>query len=317
MKLAIIITAVVVVILLMVLLMRNRTSSMPTEGFIPVTGGKVWYKIVGAEHEGIPLLVLHGGPGAPHDYLESLGALATDRPVIFYDQLGCGNSDQPADTSLWTVDRFVEELELVRKALKLEEIHLLGQSWGTMLAVEYILRKNPKGVKSLVLSAPYLSTQLWSDDQRAWIELLPAEVRDTIYKYEALGDYASSAYQEAMMAFYQKHVCRLDPWPESINRTFEKMGVEVYNHMWGASEFTINGTLLEADLTEELHKIKIPVLFTCGEFDEATPITTALYQSKLPDSELHIFEGASHMHHVEKMHEFNFLISDFIKRAEL
>lgn len=317
MKITIIISAIIIVVLLLFFIMRNRTSSIPDEGFISVTGGKVWYKIVGTEHKGIPILVLHGGPGAPHDYLESLGALAVDRPVIFYDQLGCGNSERPSDTSLWTVERFVDEVEQVRETLKLEEIHLIGQSWGTMLAVEYILRKNPSGVKSLVLSAPYLSTQLWSDDQRAWIELLPAETRDTIYKYEALGDFTATAYQEAMMAFYQQHLCQLDPWPESINRTFEKMGVEVYNHMWGASEFTINGTLLNADLTEELHRIHLPVLFTCGEFDEATPVTTAYYQSKLPESELHIFEGASHMHHLEKVHEYNFLISDFIKRSEL
>ncbi|MFA5301678.1 MAG: alpha/beta fold hydrolase [Bacteroidales bacterium] len=114
------------------------------EGNVKVPGGNIWYKIVGAGKNGIPLLTVHGGPGAPHQYLNPLQALADQRPVIFYDQLGCGRSDRPTDPALWTVERFVEEL------------HILGQSWGSMLAVEYVLRKKPIGIRSLILSGPYL-----------------------------------------------------------------------------------------------------------------------------------------------------------------
>jgi proline iminopeptidase len=236
--------------------------------------------------------------------------------VIFYDQLGCGNSDRPSDTALWNVARFVEELEQVLTALKLDKVHILGQSWGTMLAVEYMLRKNPAGVSSLVLSAPYLSTFRWIEDQRFWISKLPQGIQDTILKYEANGDYAAVSYQDAMMYFYREHLCRMDPWPDCLNRSFEKTGVQVYETMWGHSEFTMTGTLKNADLTEQLSLITIPVLFTCGEFDEATPATTAFYQSKLPGSEIQVIMDASHSHHLEKPDEYLSIIRNFINNVE-
>jgi proline iminopeptidase len=212
---------------------NEDTTPSIKEGMINVTGGRVWYKIVGANRKGIPLLTLHGGPGAPHDYLEPMEALADDRPVIFYDQLGCGNSDRPSDTSLWNVNRFVEELEQVRTALNLKKVHLMGQSWGTMLVVEYMLRKKPNGVVSLILSGPYLSTPRWVADQQILISQLPGNVQDTIRKYEQNEDFASPSYQKAMMVYYRKHLCRMDPWPNGLNKAMEKMGVEVYEYMWG------------------------------------------------------------------------------------
>jgi proline iminopeptidase len=284
------------------------------EGFIDVPGGKVWYKIIGRDKPGTPLLVLHGGPGVPHNYLLPLEALADERPVVFYDQLGCGNSNRPNDTSLWTTTRFVEELKAVRSALKLDEVHLLGQSWGTMLAVEYLLREKPSGVKSLILSAPYLSTPRWVSDQQVWISQLPQDVQDTISKYEALQDYSSPAYQEAMMFFYNKHVCRMDPWPECLLQSMEKMGVEVYNHMWGPSEFTMTGTLMQADLTPELPQLTVNTLLTCGEYDEATPATTLYYQSLINGSAIRIFQGASHSHHLESETEYIQVIRNFINQ---
>jgi len=297
----------------------NTEKEIPKvkEGFIEVTGGKVWYRIAGADKTGVPLLALHGGPGVPHDYLEPLEELADERPVVFYDQLGCGNSERPSDTTLWRTERFVEELEQVRNALGLDKVHVLGQSWGTMLAAEYMLRKQPEGVVSLILSAPYLSTPRWEADQKVLISRLPQSVQDTIAKYELLEDYSSEAYQEAMMHFYREYVCRLDPWPDCLNRSMEKMGGEVYNYMWGPSEFTMTGTLKDADLCDRLNLIKVPVLFTCGEFDEATPNTTAYYQSKLPGSEMHVFEGTSHGHHLEKRGEYLQVIRSFLRKNDL
>lgn len=284
------------------------------QGYIEVTGGKIWYRIEGANKPGTPLLVIHGGPGVPHDYLKPLEALADERPVIFYDQLGCGNSNKPGDTSLWNTARFVEELKLLRAALNLSEVHILGQSWGTMLAVEYLLRENPSGVKSLILSAPYLSTPRWIADQQMWITQLPQNVQDTIQKYEALEDYTSEAYLEAMMVFYNKHVCRMDPWPDCLLSSMDKMGVDVYNHMWGPSEFTMTGTLMHADLTSQLNTINVPTLFTCGEFDEATPATTQYYQSQVPGAGIHIFPGASHSHHLESQTEYLQVVRDFLHK---
>ncbi len=295
---------------------KPHAQAAVKEGFVAVEGGNVWYRIVGADKKGIPLLIVHGGPGAPHDYLESLEALSGERPVVFYDQLGCGNSDRPEDTSLWTVERFVAELEQVRIALKLDMVHILGQSWGTMLSVEYLLRKNPSGVKSLILSAPFLSTPIWAEDQRKLITQLDPEIQKTMFDCEQTGDYESVAYQNAMMVFYEKHLCRINPWPDCIQRTFEKMGVAVYNYMWGPSEFTTTGTLANADVTNELSKIEVPTLFTCGEFDEATPVSTLLFQRMLPGSEIKIFQDASHQHHIEQKDVYNSLVREFIARND-
>lgn len=294
----------------------TMTQLKSTEAFVPVTGGRVWTKILGKDKEKIPLLVVHGGPGAPHDYLEGLGELADERPVIFYDQLGCGNSDRPTDSSLWTVERFVEELSMLRDALGLKEIHLLGQSWGTMLCVEYIKRQNPSGIKSLILSAPYLSTSIWAEDQRRLITELDEISQRAIQNAEATGDYASKAYQDAMGAFYQKHLCNLDPWPENLYRTMNKMGMDVYTYMWGPSEFTVTGTLLGADLTPFLPQLRLPVLYTCGEFDEATPASTRLFQSLTPGSRIEIFPGATHQHHIEQKDAYNRLLRDFLSQQE-
>lgn len=286
------------------------------EGYIPVTGGKIWYKIVGTNKPGIPIMVLHGGPGASYDYLEPLAELADARPVIFYDQLGCGNSDRPDDRSLWTIERYVDELQQVRHALGLDEVHILGQSWGTSLAVDYLLTKRPDGVASLILSGPLLSTHRWIEDQKSYIEALPEELREIILKSEATGEFSSPQYQDAMMAYYKIHVCRLNPWTECLNKCFEKLNFSIYSYMWGPSEFTVTGALKNYDRVERLKEISIPVLFTCGFYDEATPATTGYYQENLPGSEIYIFNDASHEHHLEKPQEYLRVVRDFLHRAE-
>lgn len=291
-------------------------SGVDIEGNIKVKGGKIWYQIAGHESSGIPLLTIHGGPGAPHNYLKPLIAFKQERPVIFYDQLGCGNSERPNDLNLWTIERFVDELEQIRTELKLDKVHILGQSWGTMLALEYYLKKNPKGVMSLILSGPFLSTKIWMWDQMKWISLLPKNIQDNIKIHEKNEDFNSIEYQDAMMCFYRKHLCRIDPWPEDLIAAMEGMGMDVYLNMWGPSEFTMTGTLKDADLTSELHKINVPVLITCGEFDEATPETSKFYSEKISNSELHIFKDASHSHLLEKPEEYMDVVGSFIKKHE-
>ncbi len=286
------------------------------EGYLAVTGGRVWYRVVGDGKSSIPLLILHGGPGATHDYLEPLAALAQERPVVFYDQLGGGRSDRPDDISLWTTARFVEELAAVRRYLDLEQVHLLGQSWGSMLAVDYLLTRRPRGIASLICSGPCLSVSRFAADQRAYLGQFPAEVRRIIREKEAAGDFHSPPYQEAMMAYYRRHLCRLDPWPECLTRTFEQMGLPVYEQMWGPSEFTVTGTLKDYERAEQLKEIRLPALFTCGRFDEATPATTAFYQSRLPGAELAVFEDASHAHHLEKTAAYLAVVGDFLYRTE-
>ena len=183
-----------------------------SEGYIDVPGGRVWYKVLGAENQATPLLCLHGGPGFTHNYLEALEVLAGQRPVIFYDQLGCGKSDRPADQSLWTVDRFVEELAQVREALQLEDLHLFGSSWGGMLAMQYVLDRKPP-LRSLTLCGSPASMPRWAADCAELLAQLPAEVRATIKEHEDSGFTACPEYQAAILGFYREHVCRLDPWP--------------------------------------------------------------------------------------------------------
>ncbi len=286
------------------------------EGYLAVPGGRVWYGISGADQGGIPLLLLHGGPGATHDYLEPLEALASERPVVFYDQLGGGLSERPEDSSLWTMERFVEELAAVRYTLGLERVHLLGQSWGAMLAVDYLLSRRPAGVMSLIFSGPCLSASRFAADQQAYLRQFPEETQKIIREVEAAGDFQAPAYQEAMLAYYRRHLCRLDPWPECLNRTFERMGLPVYQQMWGPSEFTITGMLKDYERAGQLKEIRLPALFTCGRFDEATPETTAYYRSCLPGAELAVFEDASHTHHLEKTDEYLAVVGDFLNRAE-
>jgi len=281
-----------------------------------VPGGKVWYQIQGANAKGVPVLTLHGGPGVPHDYLEPLGALGNERPVVFYDQLGCGNSEKPEDRSLWTLKRFVDELAAVRNSLDLDRVHLLGHSWGTMLAVEYMLTKRPAGVVSMVLSGPALSASRWTSDTRAYLKRMPTKIRKTMLECEEIGTYDSPEYQEAMGAFYKKHLCRLDPWPECLNRSFQKLAQPVYSQMMGPSEFTFIGSLKTFERVHRLRDLDVPVLFTAGRYDEASPHTTRYYGSMLPGAEIRIFNGASHVHLLEREKEYLRLIRSFFNRAE-
>ena len=286
------------------------------KGYIPVTGGRVWYKIVGEHKKAIPLLVLHGGPGATHDCMEPLEMLADERPVIFYDQLGGGKSDRPKDASLWAIERFVKELGQVRNSLNLEKVHILGQSWGTMLAVNYIVNLRPEGIISLIFSSAFFSAKRFTEDARGYLKDLSENDRHAIEKSEKEGRFDSQKYQSAMMNFYKLHVCRLDPWPDCLNRTFENMGLDVYNHMWGPSEFSVIGTLKDLDVTDRLKEIKGPVLLTCGRYDEVLPETTDYYHRLIPQSKVVVFEDASHMHHLERTDEYIKVLRDFLKRAE-
>lgn len=286
------------------------------EGFINVSGGKIWYKIVGLGKPGIPLLVIHGGPGATHDYLQPIEKIADERPVIFYDQLGGGKSDRPSDTSLWNIERFVDELAIIRNELKLDRVHLLGQSWGTTLATEYMLTQKPGGVVSIVFAAPCISVSRWINDQKDYLLQMEKEIQDIINECELSGDYSSPDYQNAMMIYYRKHLCMLDEWPECLQRTFANMGADVYAYMWGPSEFTVTGKLKSLERAERLNEIKVPALFTCGRYDEASPESTEYYHKSMPGSEFYIFEDASHSHHLEKEEEFLSVLRSFIKRAE-
>lgn len=285
------------------------------EGYIPVTGGRVWYQIVGSG-DATPLLCLHGGPGIPHDYLETLADLSDERPVIFYDQLGCGNSERPDDTTLWITERFVEELGQVRQALGLDKVHILGQSWGSMLLVDYVLTK-PQGVASITLASPCTSIPMWLKDANRLRSQMPADVQEAMLRNEQCGTTDSAEYAWATNEYYKRHLCRLDPWPMAMERAMVKAGFPVYHTMWGPSEFNMTGgNLRYYDRTPRLYEIKMPTLWTCGRYDEATPESVTYYQSLLPGSELVVFENSSHTSHLEERDAYMKVMRDFMKRVD-
>ncbi|MDA8126970.1 MAG: proline iminopeptidase-family hydrolase [Deltaproteobacteria bacterium] len=291
-----------------------------TEGFIPFREWRIGYRIVGRQEDPrhLPLLCLHGGPGSTFDYLEPLEALAAaGRQVIFYDQLGNGRSGRPADPSLWTVDLFLEELATVRRALGLTQVHLLGQSWGGMLAMEYAVTR-PRGLASLVLADAPASTAQWVAEINRLRAELPKEVQAVLLRHEAAGTTADPAYQEAMLVFYRRHVCRLDPWPDCLMRTFRQLteSPEVYLTLWGPSEFHVTGTLKEWQVLDRLGRITTPTLVVGGRHDEATPIVTGAVHRAIAGSEWVLFEESSHMPHLEETPRFLKIVGDFLASGE-
>jgi proline iminopeptidase len=271
-------------------------------GFVAVRGGQVWYRINGMRHvvEGkLPLLVIHGGPGFSHHYLLALTALADDRPVIFYDQLDSGNSARPGDPANWTVERFVSEVDDVRAALGLDRLLMLGSSWGGTVAAEYAITR-PAGLVGLVLASPLISTRRWIADNTAYRKNLPADVQKTLDEHEAAGTTDSQEYLDAVMVFYRRHLCRREPWPDEVNRAFELANFDLYVTMWGNTEFNATGTLKDYDASGRLHRIEAPTLFTCGEFDEATPAACREFAALVPNARAEVIPDASHMAFVER-----------------
>ncbi len=286
----------------------------PGEGYVSVTGGRVWYRVVGSG-SGTPLLILHGGPGVPSYYLKPLAALGDERPVIFYDQLGAGHSDHPTDTTLWTIQRFMRELSDVRAKLGLTNVHILGHSWGTMLAVDYMLT-HPAGIKSLILASPALSIPRWVKDAATLKAALPDSTQAAISRHEADGRYDSPEYHGAMMEFYHRYLARSNPWSPDIDSSFAQMGQSVYVAMCGPSEFTITGSLRTYDRTDRLGEITVPTLFTAGRYDEAIPATVEYYRSLIPGAKIAIFEQSGHLTMQDEPEKYIQAVRDFLRAAD-
>lgn len=290
------------------------TLTAQREGTVDAPGGKVWYKIEGGP--GVPLLLLHGGPGAGHDYLEPLAELGDERLVVFYDQLGCGKSEIPNDTSLWVAERFAREVQSVRDALGLERIHLLGHSWGGWLALEYMAGE-PSGIVSLTLASTSPSVEAYISGVPELLAGLPQDVQDTIARCEAEGKTDSPEYTAATFAFYQKHLCRIEPWPDYMMRTGMNIQMSpVYHYMWGPSEFTLTGNLRGWDRTAILPQLDVPTLITAGRFDEMLPSIQTSMRDAIPGAELVMFEESAHSAHAEEKDKYNATMRSFLARAE-
>lgn len=276
--------------------------------------GNVWYQIHDNHTNNAPVIILHGGPGSSHWSLQNLNVLSTIRPVILYDQLGCGKSDRPNDPSLWKIDRFVEELKQLIDALGLNEFHLLGHSWGTTLAAAFYFTY-PEGVKSIIFSSPCLSAPLWAEDQKRNLSKLPQSVQNTIKECEENGTTDSEEYKAATKVFNDHFVFRLpdEDKPEFLKEGAKYKNSEIYNIMWGSSEFHVAGNLKNFDCTQQLKSIQIPTLYTCGRFDEATPESTEYFSNLTPNSKYHVFEQSAHMPYIEETETYLHVIGDFLK----
>lgn len=279
---------------------------LQVEGRAPFGAHETWYRITGDLNSSKPpVFLLHGGPGAGHNYIDSYKLLARDgRAVIHYDQIGCGNSthlpDAPRD--FWTPQLFVDELEnLIDHLDQRARFHVLGQSWGGMLGAEYGTR-HPKGLKSLTIANSPASMSLWSVEAMRQRSQMPQHIQDALNTHEATGDYDNPDYKAATDWVYARHVCRVVPNPPEVVASFAQLGADptVYHTMNGPNEFFVVGTLKHWDITPELHKIDVPTLLLSGRHDEATPATVQPYMDLIKGASWMIFENSSHMPHVEE-----------------
>ena len=284
------------------------------QGFINVPGGPVWYKVSG-NGEGLPLLALHGGPGSTSCTYSLLDPLGDQRSIIRYDQLGSGRSGRPDDLSLWKVDRFVEELDVIRKKLKLEKFHLLGHSWGAALAGAYLLEKGTTGVASVIFSSPLLSTPLWIEDANYLRSQLPQGIQDALNFHEMANTTDSDEYRDATRVFYDRHLTRGEA-KEKAECDGAPWNQVIYEYMWGPTEFHATGNLVDFDLSHRLHTIDIPVLFLTGEFDEARPETISKFHKMIPGSEFIVIGGVAHASLSRAPDNYRRILEDFLDKVE-
>ena len=282
------------------------TDIIQIEGRAQFGACETWYRISGdLNAKKKPVFILHGGPGAAHDYVDSYKLLSLQgRAVIHYDQLGCGNSTLLPEkgAEFWTPQLFVDELDNLVDHLKQRDgFHVLGQSWGGMLAAEYGIRR-PRGLKSLIIANSPASMVLWVAEANRLRRQLPEDVQEVLTRHEQAGTTADPEYQAATMKFYQRHVCRLEPFPPEVLASFNQIARNptVYHSMNGPNEFYVIGTLKTWTVVDEVHRIDAPTLLISGRYDEATPAVVQPFMDNIKGARWEIFEQSSHMPHVEE-----------------
>lgn len=276
---------------------------------------EVWVKQVGTGD--VPLLTLHGGPGFPHYYLECFEDFMPRDKIRFwlYDQLGCGFSDQPDDPALWTIDRFRAEVEQVRAALGLDRFVLYGQSWGGMLAIEYAL-EYPQHLSGLVISNMTASIPSYVKHVNTLRAALPADISAAMQVFEDRGDYLAPAYQELLMAnLYSQYLCRLDPLPEPVARSFANTNEQIYNTMQGPSEFAVTGNYRNWDRWADLHRLEMPALLLVGRYDTMSVDDIERMGTLIPKSKVVVCENGSHMAMYDDQERYFGALVPFVLKA--
>lgn len=291
----------------------NNERIVNGESFLEVPGGKIWYKVTGSGN-GLPVVLIHGGPGGSSFSLKPYEELGNERQIIRYDQLGGGKSDRIDDTTLFTIEHFVNELDLLRSNLDVEKWHMLGHSWGTILVVEYY-KKHPERVASLTLGSAALNMKTWAQHTRELVATLPESFQHIIANAETTGNFNDSLYRQAIRQFNSLYVCR-KPVLAERDSAFATRNHHIYEYMQGPSEFTITGTLKDYDATTYLPDIKVPTLFTVGEFDEAGPEIIKSFAKKVPGSRYVVFTGAAHITMWDARDENITTVRDFLNSVD-
>lgn len=296
-----------------------------TEGVMEWQGLRTWYRVVGdraQNHGQEPVVICHGGPGLTHDYLETIGELSrSGRTCVLYDQFGNGRSGHrpEAPVQFWSVELFLRELETLVEHLGLADAyHVVGHSWGGMLALELALR-HPRGLRSIVVTDAFASAELYSTEIRRLLRELPVDLQATIERHESRGTTDSPEYQAAVRVFYGRHVCRLKRVPEGVQRTLAALAADstVYETMIGPSEFHMTGALRDWDITSRLGSIDVPVLLISGRHDSVSPRTVQELQRGIPGAQWVLFEESSHMPHIEERTHFLDVVEKFLTQTEL
>ncbi len=287
-----------------------------TEGYMPFEGFKTYYRIVGEGTEGkAPLVLLHGGPGSTHNYFEVLDKIAeSGRQVIMYDQIGCGNSFVEGHPELFNADTWIKELIALREHLELDEIHLLGQSWGGMQAIWYALEYKPKGIKSYILSSTLSSASLWEIEQKRRISYMDETDQKALLDAVNSGDYSSKEYSNALDKFMKMYCAGevTENDPECLRRP-KKSGSEAYVVGWGHNEFSPSGTLAGYEFTDRLHEIEEPCLITSGAIDLCSPYIAKTMYDRIPNSKWELFQYSRHMPFVEENEKYIKVLIEWLK----
>jgi L-proline amide hydrolase len=285
------------------------------EGYVDFRGYRTWYRFVGDLNSPVtPLLALHGGPGSTHNYFGPLEGLATERPVVLYDQIGCGKSDRPSDIE-WSVDVFRDEVAAVRDQFGLERIHLLGTSWGGMLAQEHVL-SGASGVVSLILSSTLANLELWNEEQLKLRNALPPDVVEVLDRHEAAGTFDDPEYEEAMGVYFDRHFYRgPQPRPE-LEAMAKGRAPDVYRAMQGPNEWTTTGALKGWDTRDRLHEIDVPTLVIRGRYDMCTePIAVELVNGIRGARDV-VLDNSSHTPVLEESERYLRIVGEFTREAE-
>ena len=289
------------------------------EGYMPFMGYQTYYRIAGeGSTDKVPLLLLHGGPGSTHNYFEVLDRLAeSGRQVISYDQLGCGLSYVEGRPELWTAETWSRELAALREYLGLEQVHLLGQSWGGMLAIRYLSEEAPVGVCSVILSSTLSSASLWAKEQHRMIRYMDPADQAAIARAEETGDFSAPEYEAANEHFMLRHAAGAvtADSPECLRRP-KRSGKEAYLYGWGPNEYNPTGSLKEFEYTEKLKDWKTPALIISGTDDLCTPLIAKTMYDAIPDARWELFRGCRHMCFVEDNERYCSLLNEWMEKQE-